>query len=173
VLENQKHYRSSLRKLKRLQRSFSRKQPGSRNRSKARHKVARQHHRVACAREDVLHKFTTDLTRRYHLIGMEDLHVKGMLKNRRLAMSLSDAAFGRFKTLLQAKAKHTGTILIEVGRFFPSSKRCHRCHHRRDDLTLSERWYVCCNPACRWEGDRDDNGSQNLLQEAIRLYRPA
>ncbi len=167
VLENQKPLRSKLRKLKRSQRSLSRKQRGSKNREKARRKVARLHYRVASDRDDLLHKFTNDLTHKYAFIAIEDLHVKGMLQNRRLALSLSDAAFGRFVELLEEKAVNTGTIVKKIGRFFPSSKTCSNCGGVKDDLTLADRSYQCAE--CGLEMDRDLNAAINILNEAKRL----
>ena len=166
VLENQKPLRRRLRKLKRLQRSLSRKQKGSANREKARRKVARQHYKVSCARDDVLHKFTTDLVRNYSVVVIEDLNVRGMLKNHRLALSISDAGFGKFKTLLENKANQTGTVVVKVDRFFPSSKTCHQCGQVKRDLSLADRVYRC---ECGLECDRDHNAAINILNEGLRL----
>jgi putative transposase len=103
VFENQKPLRNALKKLAHAQRSLSRKQPGSKNREKAREKVARCHYTIACVREDVLHKLTTTIAKTHGLVGIENLHVKGLLRNHSLALSLSDAALGRFLTLLETK----------------------------------------------------------------------
>ncbi|MBN1564549.1 MAG: transposase, partial [Anaerolineae bacterium] len=94
--------------------------------------------------------------------------VKGMLKNHRLALSLSDAAFGRFEELLKQKAEASGTVVVQVDPFFPSTRCCHRCTHERD-IDLSERTYVCLNPKCRCVFDRDYNASMNILHEGKRL----
>ena len=166
-LENQQFLRRKLRKLKRLQRSLKRKQAGSNNYEKARRQLARQHYRVRCARDDLLHKFTTHLTREFALIAIEDLHVKGMVKNRRLALSLSDAAFGRFVDLLEHKALNTGTLVVKVSRFYASSKTCSGCGNIKSDLTLSKRVYVCED--CGLQIDRDYNASLNILNEGLRL----
>jgi putative transposase len=167
VLENQKPLRSLLRQVKRLSQSLSRKQKGSRNREKAQRKLARLHHRTACIRDDMLHKATTALAQQYSFIGVESLHVKGMMRNHALAQALGDAALGRFTQLLLAKvdARH-GTVQA-VGRFYPSSKTCSCCGHIRDDLSLSERTFVC--PACGFTLDRDWNAAINILNEAVRL----
>ena len=166
-LENQKFLRRKLRKLKRLQRSLSRKQKDSNNYEKAKRKVARQHYKVVCERNDLLHKFTHRLTRDYALIAIEDLHVRGMVKNRRLALSISDAGFGRLVDLLKSKAVKTGTVVVKVGRFYPSSKTCSGCGHVKTELALSERLCVC--ERCGLEIDRDYNASINILNEGLRL----
>ena len=173
VLENQKPLRAMLNKLKRLQRSLSRKQKGSKNREKARRKIARLHYRIRCIRDDILHKFTTKLTTTYSVVVIEDLHVKGMMKNRRLALSFSDAALGRFVDLLEAKAERTGTRVVRIDRFFPSSKTCHKCGHVKAELSLSERVYDCDNPNCDVCCDRDLNASKSVCNEGKRLIGAA
>jgi len=104
----------------------------------------------------------------YSFIGVEDLNVKGMVKNRKLARALSDAGLGQLLRYISTKAGRHGTPIVKVGRFFPSTKRCHRCHQLRD-IPLSERVYLCLNPACGWSGDRDENAAKNILQEAVRM----
>ena len=173
VLENQKPLRNMLNKLKRLQRSLSRKQKGSQNREKARRKIARLHYRIRCIRDDILHKFTTKLTTTYSVVVIEDLNIKGMMKNRRLALSFSDAALGRFVDLLEAKAAQTGTVIVKVDRFFPSSKTCHKCDHVKEHLSLSERIYICDNPDCDVCCDRDVNASKSVCNEGKRLIGAA
>ena len=173
VLENQKPLRSMLKKLKRLQCSLSRKQKGSQNYEKTRRKIARLHYRIRCIRDDILHKFTTELTTTYSVVVIEDLNVKGMMKNRRLALSFSDAALGRFVDLLEAKASTTGTQVVQVDRFFPSSKKCHKCGHVKEKLSLSERIYICDNPECDNVCDRDWNASNSICEEGKRLIGAA
>lgn len=173
VLENQKPLRAMLNKLKRLQRSLSRKQKGSQNYEKARRKIARLHYRIRCVRDDLLHKFTTTLTTTYRVVVIEDLNIKGMMKNRRLALSFSDAALGRFVNLLEAKAETTGTQIVKVGRFFPSSKKCHQCGNVKEHLSLSERIYDCDLDECDVVCDRDLNASLSLRNEGKRLIGAA
>lgn len=167
VFENQRHLQKRLKRLKGLQKSLSRKQKGSKNREKAREKLAIQHYKVACSRDDYLHKLTTMLAEEYAFIGIESLNVAGMMKNHKLAQALSDASFGKFKKFLDSKAESTLAQVVRVDRFFPSSKRCHQCHTIKADLTLSDRVFVC--PNCGMACDRDLNASINILQEAIRL----
>jgi transposase len=170
VFENQKPLRSLLSKVQRLSRDLSRKQMGSKNRDKAREKLARLYYRISSIRNDILHKMTTAMAQQYRFIGIEDLNAAGMLKNQILALALTDAALGRMRELLETKVPAAGGVLQKVGRFFPSSKRCHHCHTVKDDLTLSDREFICPNPDCGWAGDRDWNAAINILQEAIRLY---
>jgi putative transposase len=167
--ENQKPLRTLLTKLAHTQRALNRKQKGSRNREKAREKVARLHYRIACIRDDLLHKVTTEVAGSSGLVGIEDLHVKGLLRNHCLACSLSDAALGRFLNLLESKVRAAGGQVVKVDRYFPSLKRCSQCHTVNPDLTLADRVFVCIKPECGYTADRDYNASVNLKQEAIRL----
>src|SRR5207302_1745912 len=145
---------------------------GSKNREKARRQVARLHYRITCLREDMLHKLTTRLANCYGIIGIEDLNLRGLLKNRRLSRSFSDAALGKLLNLLDAKVEQRGGQIIKVGRFFPSSKTCHWCGWKWEDMQLSDRVVLCQNPKCAYhhcEQDRDYNASLNILREALHL----
>jgi IS605 OrfB family transposase len=122
---------------------------------------------IACLRHDLLHKLTTEVAKTASLVAVEDLHVKGLMRNRCLSRSFSDAALGKLLDLLENKVRHAGGTLIKVDRFYPSSQLCHCCGARREDLQLSDREYAC--PACGYVGDRDENASWNILQEALRL----
>ena len=134
--------------------------------------MARLHYRVSCLRDDVLHKVTTRLAECYGIIGIEDLNLKGLLKNRHLSRAFSDAALGKLLDLLDAKVEQRGGQVIKVGRFFPSSKTCHACGWKWEDMTLSDRVFLCHNPTCAYHlfpQDRDYNASLNILYEALRL----
>jgi IS605 OrfB family transposase len=168
--ENQKPLRNLLKQLKRLHRSLSRKPKGSKNYEKARLKLATVYYRIACIRDDILHKMTTEIARTSGLVGVEDLNVKGMMHNRKLALSLQDAALGRLLDLLASKVQTAGGTLIKVDRFFPSSKACSQCGWKHDHLTLADRTFCCGNPACAQVIDRDFNAAINILKEAVRLY---
>lgn len=167
VLENQKPLRHLLHKVKRLSRSLSRKQKGSKNREKARLKLSRLHYSIACIREDVLHKATTALAEEYGFIGVESLHVKGMMRNHALAQALGDAAFGTFGRLLGAKVDARNGKIQPVGRFYPSSKMCSCCGRVKLETPLSDRIFVC--EGCGLTLDRDWNAAINILNEALRL----
>jgi putative transposase len=158
-----KPLRRHLHKLKRLSRSLTRKQRGSRNRAKAKTKLARLHRRIADIRTDVLHKLTTSLTR-YRTIVIEDLNVSGMLANRTLARAIADVGFFEFRRQLQYKAEMAGSTVLVVDRWFPSSKLCSACGARNGALTLSERIWTCA--PCGTSHDRDVNAARNLARYA-------
>lgn len=164
-IDNPKHYRSKERKLRRLSRALSRKMKGSANRSKAKRKLAKHHEKVANTRKDFLHKQSTRLIRENQTIGLEDLNVKGMLKNRRLAKSISDVSWSEFVRQLEYKAAWYGREVFKVGRFFPSSKTTSCCNEYLPDLKLSDRIISC--PACGRVWDRDVNAAINILNVAV------
>ncbi len=170
--ENQAFLKTSLSKLRQANKRLHRRKPGSKNREKARRQVARLHYRISCMREDVLHKLTTSVASCYGIVGIEDLNLKGLFKNRRLSRSFSDAALGKLLTLLTSKVEQRGGQVIKVGRFFPSSKTCHGCGWKWEDMELSDRIFLCQNGECVYyqrAQDRDHNASQNILCEALRL----
>jgi putative transposase len=171
-VENQAFLKTALKKLRQANKRLHRRKPGSKNREKARRQVARLHYRIACLREDALHKVTTRLANSYGIVGVETLNLKGLLKNRRLARSFSDAALGTLRRLLEAKVVERGGQVIRVDRFFPSSKTCHCCGWKWEAMTLKDRVFVCQNPSCpyyQFPQDRDHNAGQNVLREALRL----
>jgi len=139
AVEGPKALRKLLWKLRRNSRSLSRKKKGSSNRGKARMRLARLHARIKNIRVDVLHKLTTYLTRNFSLIGIEDLNVKGMIKNRVLARVIADMGFYEFRRQLQYKALRTGSRVVTVSRWFPSSKICSVCGCVKKDLLLADR----------------------------------
>lgn len=167
VYENQVLLRSELNKLKRLNRELSRRQQGSNRWYRTKHKLARFHKRVRDRRADITHKMTTEIATTYQLIGVEDLNVKGMLRNRRLALSLSDAAFGEIRRQLEYKTRWFGGRAVRVGRFFASSKTCSECGQVNHDLALSDRQWICQD--CDVIHDRDWDASKNIEVEALRL----
>jgi putative transposase len=170
--ENQAFLKTALNKLRQANKRLHRRVKGSKNREKARRQVARLHYQITCMRDDVLHKLTTRIATSYGIIGMEDLNLKGLLKNRRLSRSFSDAALGKLLTLLTSKVEHRGGQVIKVGRFFPSSKTCHGCGWKWEDMELSDRIFLCQNPTCayyQFHQDRDHNAALNILCEALRL----
>src|SRR4249920_1278700 len=114
--ENQAFLKTALKKLRQANKRLHRRVKGSKNREKARHQVARLHYRITCLRDNVLHKLTTRIAGCYGIIGIEDLHLKGLLKNRRLSRSFSDAALGKLLNLLDAKVEQRGGQVIKVGR---------------------------------------------------------
>jgi putative transposase len=167
--ENQRPLRHLLKKLRRLNKELARRTRFGKNWQKTKRKLGRLHYRIACLRHDLLHKLTTEVAQTSGLVAVEDLHVQGLLRNRCLSRSFSDAALGKLLDLLESKVPRVGGSLVQIGRFYPSSQLCHRCGSRRTDLTLDERIYACVNPDCGYTGDRDENASFNILQEALRL----
>jgi putative transposase len=165
--ENQAPLRAALRRIKRLQRAASRRQKGSANRRKAVRRLARAHDRVACKRADQTHKLTTALVHKAGVIGIESLHVSGLLANHHLALSVSDAALSEIHRQLRYKAATAGVQVVAVDRFYPSSKIHHACGYRHQDLTPAERTWVC--PQCGQVVNRDVNAAKNLRDEALRL----
>lgn len=164
--ENQKSLRR-LKKLRCLSKALARKKLGSANRAKAKRALARLHYRIACVRDDTLHKLTTYVVQNYGLVAVESLNVKGMAKNRKLARALSDASLGKLLEMLKAKAQTRGVVVQPVGRFYPSSRTCSGCGVVRRELVLSEREFLC--DACGMTMDRDLNAAVNLLREGLRL----
>jgi putative transposase len=167
VFGNQKHYRQSLGRIKGLSKGLSRKVEGSQNWWKNTRKLAKAHYRVTCQRQDTLHKMTTQVTRRYALIGLEDLNTKGMLANHSLAQAVSDASFFEVQRQLLYKAEHSGGSVQLVSQWYPSSKTCHGCGWIKQDLTLEDRVWVC--EQCGAVNVRDLNASLNIRDEALRL----
>ena len=153
-------YRSGQRRLRRLQQSVSRKVKGSSNRRKAVVKVARQHLRISDVRNNWLHNLTIKLVRENDTIAIEDLNVKGMLKNCRLAKSISDASFGEFRRQLEYKCQWYGRTLVVADRHFPSSKTCSGCGAKAKRMPLHVRGWGCDN--CGAQHHRDINAAVNL-----------
>lgn len=165
AIEGPKPHKALLARLQRLSRSLSRKEKGSANRKKAKGKLAKLHARIAAIRSDALHQLTTNLTRRFHTIGIEDLNVRGMVKNRHLARSIADMGFFEFRRQLEYKAAMRGGVVVVADRFYPSSKSCSYCEHRLDALPLTLREWSC--PACGTHHDRDVNAAVNLKNMAV------
>jgi len=160
-----KAHTALLKRLKRLSRALSRKEKGSNHRKKAKIKLAKLHARISNIRKNSLHQLTTDLTRRFHTIAVEDLNVKGMIKNHRLARRIMDMSFFEFRRQLEYKALMRGGLVLVADPWFASSKICSSCGHKKESLLLSERAWVC--PHCGTTQDRDLNAAINLKNWAV------
>jgi putative transposase len=166
-IANQSHFKQLRKKLKRVQKALSRKQKGSNNRHKARLKVAKVHAQITDARKDFLHKLTTQLVRENQTIVVEDLAIKNMVKNHKLALAISDASWGELIRQLAYKCEWYGRELIKIDRWFPSSKRCGNCGHIVDKLPLNIREWEC--PKCKTTHDRDINAAHNILAAGLAV----
>jgi putative transposase len=165
-IANPKHLQRRHRTLARLEREKSRRRKGSSNRAKSRQRVAVQHGKVARARRDHHHKQALRLVRDNQAIHVEDLHIAGMVRNRRLARAVHDAGWAQFVRLLQEKAARYGRAVHTVSRWLPSSKTCWGCGHVVDQMPLKVRTWTC--PACAAGHDRDHNAAINILAAGVR-----
>ncbi len=165
---NPRFFRSLEAKLAKEQRILSRRVKFSSNWYKQKLKVARVHEKIANARADYLHKLSTDIVKNHDIIGMEDLQVSDMLKNKRLSKAISEVSWSQFKELLEYKAVWYGKKVITVSKTFASSQLCSACNYQNKAVkNLSVRTWTC--PSCNAVHDRDINASINLRNEAIRL----
>ncbi|KUO00087.1 RNA-guided endonuclease InsQ/TnpB family protein [Streptomyces caeruleatus] len=166
-ITNPRHERRDRCRLAKAQRQHGRKATGSNNREKARRKVAKVHARIADRRRDHLHQITTRLVRENQTIVIEDLTVRNLLKNGRLARAISDAAWSEFRSLLEYKAHWYGREVIAVDRWFPSSKLCSTCGSLQDKMPLNVRIWTCAS--CGTAHDRDVNAAKNLLAAGLAV----
>ncbi|MCX4431443.1 RNA-guided endonuclease InsQ/TnpB family protein [Streptomyces mirabilis] len=165
-ITNPRHERRDRAALARQQRRLAKKEKGSANRARARLKVAKIHARIADRRRDTLHKITTRLVRENQTIVIEDLTVRNMVKNHRLARAISDAAWSEFRSMLEYKAVWHGREVIAVDRWFPSSKLCSACGTLREAMPLNVRTWTC---DCGITHDRDVNAANNLLAAGLAV----
>lgn len=165
--ENPRHLRKAERNLKRKQRKLSRKKKGSNSRNKARQLVARAHERVACARKDHLHKLSRRIVDENQVIVVEDLNVKGIMKNHSLAKATGDAGWRTFTVFLKYKAERAGKAFLRCGRWYPSSKTCNSCGAICDKMPLDVRVWTCAH--CDAHHDRDVNAAMNIRDEGVRI----
>jgi putative transposase len=167
TVEGSKPLKKLSRRLARMQRHLAKCTKGSKRYLRQKIKIARLHYRIRNIRQDDLHKLTHHLCQDFKIICLEDLNVKGMMKNHRLAKAISDMGFYEFKRQLEYKAGLYGNWISVVSKWFPSSKTCSNCGHKKFEMTLSERVYRC--NFCGFEIDRDLNAAINLEREGLRL----
>ena len=167
VFNNLHFKKSETKKIKRLQRQLSKKQKGSNNRNKVRIKLAKLYKKINDKKQYYLHAISNSLIDENQVICMEDLNVKGMVKNRNLAESICEMNFGEFRRMLEYKAQWYNRKIVFVDRFYPSSKTCHNCGYINKSLTLNDRQWVC--PQCGEVIERDYNAALNILDEGLKI----
>ena len=168
-IANPRHLDRRARNLARYQRRLARCRKGSANRTKAAAKVARAHRKVRASRADFLHRISARLVQENDVIVIEDLAVKNMIRNRRLANAISDCGWGELRRQLEYKCERAGRDLIVTGRWYPSSKTCSACGHLLAELSLSTRHWTC--PSCRARHDRDLDAAKNILAAGLAVAR--
>jgi putative transposase len=166
TVDNPRALKHAQKRLRRFERQKSRRKLGGKNRKKTGKKLAKQHARVATIRQAATHTLTTYLCKNHALVGIEDLHVNGMLKNHKLAQAISDSNFGEIRRQLEYKASWYGVHLVVIDRFSPSSKTCSACGWIDENQDLSDRVFNCHE--CWLVIDRDLNAALNILNEALR-----
>lgn len=167
--DNPKHQARHEKNLKRKQQKLAHKQKGSKSRQKYRKVVAKVYERVSNSRQDFLHKLSHKLVSDSQAVIIENLHVKGMVRNHNLARAISDAGWGTFSNFLAYKLERKGGKLVEIDRWFPSSKLCSNCCHQVSEMPLNVREWIC--PHCGTHHDRDGNAAMNIRSEGIRMLQ--
>lgn len=167
VFDNLHFKKSETKKIKRLQHRLSKKQKGSNNRNKARIRLAKVYKKINDRKQYYLHAVSNSLIDENQVICMEDLNVKGMVKNHKLAESICEMNFGEFRRILEYKANWYNRKIVFVDRFYPSSKTCHNCGYINKELRLSDRQWIC--PQCGNMVERDYNAALNILDEGLRI----
>jgi len=167
VYENIKPLKTKLKKLKYNQRQLSKKIKGSESRNKQKQKLRVIYENITNIRRDYLHKISTEIVKNHDIIVVEDLNVKGMMKNHKLAQAISDVSWGAFYTMLEYKSKWNDKEYVKIDRWFPSSKTCSSCGWIKQDLELKHREWTC--DSCNETHDRDLNAGKNILKQGLNI----
>ena len=167
VFENKHFFKKQEDKIAKLQRQLSKKQKSSNNRNKQRVKIAKAFERLTTKKDVYIHSVVNELLVHYDTVFMEDLNVKGMLRNHHIAKAIQEIGLYRFRQVLEDKAKNNYKKVVFVDRFYPSSKTCSTCGYKKQDLKLIDREWVC--PNCGKYHDRDINAAINILHEGERM----
>ena len=165
--ENIRSLKTKLKKLKYNQRQLSKKVKGSSSRNKQKQKLAIVYEKITNVRKDYLHKVSTEIVKNHDIISVEDLAVKNIMKNHKLAQAMSDVSLGTFYSMLEHKCEWNDKQFVKIDRFFPSSKTCSNCGWINQDLTLNIREWSC--PSCGETHDRDFNASKNILKQGLKI----
>ncbi len=166
-VDNPKWFNKHEHNLKVKQQKLCRKKKGSKNRTKAKLKVAKLHQRITNSREDFLHKLSRKIVDENQIICVENLNIRGMIKNHKLSKAIHQVGWGMFLTMLSYKAKELGKVYQEIDRFFPSSKTCSNCGHKIESMPLDIRSWKC--HSCGAQHDRDVNAAKNIMMEGLRI----
>ena len=169
MFENKHFFKSEEKKITKLQRQLSRKVKGSNNRGKQRVRLAKAFEQLSNKNENYIHYVVNEILKSYDVVFMEDLNVKGLMKNHQIAKAIQEVGFSRFKYVLQNKALVNDKQVVLIDRFYPSSKICSCCGYKKKDLKLRDRFWTC--PECGEHHDRDINASKNILAEGQRKLR--
>lgn len=167
VFDNLHFKKNETDKIKKLQKQLSKKQKGSNNRNKVRIRLAKVYKKINDKKQYYLHQVSNSLINENQIICMENLNVKGMMKNHKLAESILEMNFGEFRRILEYKARWYNRKIVFVDRFYPSSKKCHNCGYINKILTLNDRQWIC--PNCGKLINRDYNAALNILDECLRI----
>jgi len=165
--ENIKTLKKNLKKVKYNQRQLSKKQKGSSSRNKQKQKLAIVHEKITNIRKDYLHKVSTEIVKNHDIISVEDISVKNILKNHKLAQAMFDVSLEKFYSMLEYKCNWNDKQFVKIDRFFPSSKTCSSCKWINQDLTLNIREWICS--LCGEKHDRDFNASKNILKQGLKI----
>ena len=166
-IKNPRFMKVHEKRIRKLNKSLARKKKGSKNWQKAKAKLAKEHRKLKNQRRDFHHKWSRILVDHYDVFICEDLNIKGLVKNHKLAKEISSCGWGQFLNYVKYKMERKGGIFIKIDRFYPSSKTCGVCGYKNDELTLKDRYWKC--PACGTLHDRDVNAKNTILDEGLRI----